>query len=108
MQGGPGGKVSILRGYVLLRTVSETAMDVIAHIKERQDALKRTTCHVLTRVAKCIVDRITSCGTMTVKRRLFLVDIERVNNVQARSNITFDATELQNRDVTINVALISC
>ena len=29
-------------------------MDVIACIKERQDALRRTTRHVLTRVAKCI------------------------------------------------------
>jgi hypothetical protein len=45
---------------------------------------------------------------MAVKRRLSLVDIERVNNVQARSNITFDATELQSRDVTINVGVMSC
>ena len=30
-------------------------MDVIARIKERQDALKRATRHVLTLVAKCIV-----------------------------------------------------
>jgi hypothetical protein len=29
-------------------------MNVIAHIKERQDALRRATLHVLTRVAKCI------------------------------------------------------
>ena len=29
-------------------------LDVIACIKERQDALRRTTCHILTRVAKCI------------------------------------------------------
>ena len=29
-------------------------LDVIACIKERQDALGRTTHHVLTRVAKCI------------------------------------------------------
>jgi hypothetical protein len=29
-------------------------MDVIARIKERQDALRRATPHVLTRVAKCI------------------------------------------------------
>jgi hypothetical protein len=29
-------------------------MDVIARIKERQDALRRATRHVLTRVAKCI------------------------------------------------------
>jgi hypothetical protein len=29
-------------------------MDVIARIKECQDALRRTTCHVLTQVAKCI------------------------------------------------------
>ena len=29
-------------------------MDVIAHIKERQDALRRATRHVPTRVAKCI------------------------------------------------------
>jgi hypothetical protein len=29
-------------------------MDVIAHMKERQDALRRATRHVLTRVAKCI------------------------------------------------------
>ena len=29
-------------------------MDVITHIKERQDALRRATRHVLTRVAKCI------------------------------------------------------
>jgi metal-responsive CopG/Arc/MetJ family transcriptional regulator len=29
-------------------------MDVIAHIQERQDALRRATRHVLTRVAKCI------------------------------------------------------
>jgi hypothetical protein len=28
-------------------------MEVIAHIKERQDALRRATRHVLTRVAKC-------------------------------------------------------
>ena len=28
-------------------------LDVIACIKERQDALKRTTRHVLTRVVKC-------------------------------------------------------
>jgi hypothetical protein len=28
-------------------------LDVIACIKERQDALRRTTRHVLTRVAKC-------------------------------------------------------
>jgi hypothetical protein len=28
--------------------------DVIARIKERQDALRRATCRVLTRVAKCI------------------------------------------------------
>jgi len=30
-------------------------LDVIACIKERQDALRRTTRHVFTRVAKCIV-----------------------------------------------------
>jgi hypothetical protein len=48
------------------------------------------------------------CGTMALKRKLFLVDIERVNNVQARISITFNATELQNRYVTINVAVISC
>jgi len=29
-------------------------LDVIACIKERQDSLRRTTRHVLTRVAKCI------------------------------------------------------
>jgi phosphate uptake regulator len=29
-------------------------MDIIARIKERQEALRRTTRHVLTRVAKCI------------------------------------------------------
>jgi hypothetical protein len=29
-------------------------MDAIAHIKERQDELRRATRHVLTRVAKCI------------------------------------------------------
>jgi hypothetical protein len=29
-------------------------MDVIARIKERQDTLRRTKRHVLTRVAKCI------------------------------------------------------
>jgi len=28
--------------------------DVIGCIKERQDALRRTACHVFTRVAKCI------------------------------------------------------
>jgi len=28
-------------------------LDVIACIKERQDALRRTTCHIFTRVAKC-------------------------------------------------------
>jgi hypothetical protein len=33
-------------------------MDVIASIKERQDALRRATCHVLTRAEKYIdVDR---------------------------------------------------
>ena len=30
-----------------------STLNVIACIKERQDALKRTTRHVLTRVAKC-------------------------------------------------------
>jgi hypothetical protein len=30
------------------------AMDFIARIKERQDALRRETRHVLTRVAKCV------------------------------------------------------
>jgi hypothetical protein len=30
-------------------------MDAIARVKERQDELRRTTRHVLTRVAKCIV-----------------------------------------------------
>jgi len=29
-------------------------LDVIACIKEHQDALRQTTCHVFTRVAKCI------------------------------------------------------
>jgi hypothetical protein len=29
-------------------------MDVIARMKKRQDALRQATCHVLTRVAKCI------------------------------------------------------
>ena len=29
-------------------------MDIIASIKERQDALRRATYHVLTRLAKCI------------------------------------------------------
>jgi hypothetical protein len=29
-------------------------MDVIACIKEHQDALRRATCHVLTLVSKCI------------------------------------------------------
>jgi hypothetical protein len=29
-------------------------MDVIAHIKERQDALRRATRHVLIRAVKCI------------------------------------------------------
>jgi hypothetical protein len=32
----------------------DRAMDVIARIKKRQDALRRATRHVLTRVAKCI------------------------------------------------------
>jgi hypothetical protein len=32
----------------------DRAMDVISRIKERQDALRRATRHVLTRVAKCI------------------------------------------------------
>jgi hypothetical protein len=32
----------------------DRATDVIARIKERQDALRRATRHVLTRVAKCI------------------------------------------------------
>jgi hypothetical protein len=32
----------------------EHIVDVIARIKERQDALRRVTRHVLTRVAKCI------------------------------------------------------
>jgi hypothetical protein len=32
----------------------DSAMNVIARIKERQDALSRATRHVLTRVAKCI------------------------------------------------------
>jgi hypothetical protein len=32
----------------------DRAMDVIEHIKERQDVLRRATRHVLTRVAKCI------------------------------------------------------
>jgi hypothetical protein len=45
---------------------------------------------------------------MAFKRKLLLVDIERVDNVQARISITFDATELQNRDLTINFAVISC
>jgi hypothetical protein len=31
----------------------DRAMDVIARIKERQDALNRATRHVLTRIAKC-------------------------------------------------------
>jgi hypothetical protein len=31
----------------------DRAIDVIARIKERQVALRRATCHVLTRVAKC-------------------------------------------------------
>jgi hypothetical protein len=40
---------------VLLRTVSEIELfHVIAHIKERQDALRRATRHVLTRDANCI------------------------------------------------------
>jgi hypothetical protein len=39
---------------VLFRTVSETAMDVIARIKERLDVLRGATRHVLTRFAKCI------------------------------------------------------
>jgi hypothetical protein len=42
---------------------------------------------------------------MAIKRMLFLVDTERVNNVKARSNDTFDATELQNRDFTENFAV---
>jgi hypothetical protein len=29
-------------------------MDAIVGIKERQDKLRRATCHILTRVAKCI------------------------------------------------------
>jgi hypothetical protein len=29
-------------------------MDATAHIKECQDELRRATCHVLTRVARCI------------------------------------------------------
>jgi hypothetical protein len=32
----------------------DRAMDVITRIKERQDALRQATCHVLPRVAKCI------------------------------------------------------
>jgi hypothetical protein len=32
----------------------DLVMDVIASIKEHQDAHKRATCHSLTRVAKCI------------------------------------------------------
>jgi hypothetical protein len=32
----------------------ECIMGVVSHIKEHQDALRRATCHVLTRVAKCV------------------------------------------------------
>jgi hypothetical protein len=31
----------------------DRAMDVIARMRERQDALRRATCHVLARVEKC-------------------------------------------------------
>jgi hypothetical protein len=40
--------------YPIAKGFRDRAMDVIARIKERQDALRRATRHVLTRVAKCI------------------------------------------------------
>jgi hypothetical protein len=65
IQRGPGGKVNILGGhsishskqrilcvlYVLFRKLSEIEL---FHCTVLWDALRRTTHHVLTRVAKCI------------------------------------------------------
>jgi hypothetical protein len=62
IQDAPGGKVNILGGHSIghfkqkvhmymcptLKGFQDRAMDVIAHMKERQDALIRATCHVLT------------------------------------------------------------
>jgi hypothetical protein len=67
MQGIPGGKVSVPGGRsmsyskqkkcicALFRTFSEVELiDVIAHLKEHQEALRRATRHVVTRAAECI------------------------------------------------------
>jgi hypothetical protein len=68
IQSVPGGKVNILRGhrighskqklYMYMCPIPngfrDKAMGVIACIMETQDALRRTTLHVLTRTAKCI------------------------------------------------------
>jgi hypothetical protein len=66
MQSVPGENVSILRGHnighskqklcicPISNSFRDRDMDVVACIKERQDALRRATRHVLTRVAKCI------------------------------------------------------
>jgi len=57
---------SLMKSEVYRKTVDTpdellvNMMDVIARIKECQDALRRTTRHVFTRVAKCIdVDGVT-------------------------------------------------
>ena len=40
--------------YIYIYILLVNILNVIACVKERQDALKRTKLHVLTRVAKCI------------------------------------------------------
>jgi hypothetical protein len=47
-------QLTFVSGYTRRIDPSMLSMDVIASIKERQDALGRATRHVLTRVAKCI------------------------------------------------------
>jgi hypothetical protein len=53
IQSVPGRKINILGGHSR-DDLLDHIMDAIACIKERQDKLRRATCHVLTRVAKCI------------------------------------------------------
>jgi hypothetical protein len=63
IQGVPGGKVNIFGSHnighskqesVYVRVSYSEWLHVIARIKERRDALRRATRHVLTLVAKCI------------------------------------------------------
>ena len=91
-------------------------LDVIACKKERQDALRRTTRHVFTRVAKCIdVDGgifehlLYTVTTLSLKQQIPVLEIIRkrnilINNFEVvHSNSSISETVRNRTHVHINI-----